>query len=339
MHQVFEALIDEEGHVTLREPPRFISTRRALVIVLNETIMLPSPAPVSTQVDRRAGIAPQARYRLGHCLGRGGMGETYLGEDTQTGQSVCIKRLHRHVPSHMIEHELRSLSRIMSPYVVRYLDRYESDGALHVVMEYIDGETLGDRLQRGFSPDETVWLGLALMRGLQAFHELQVIHCDLKPLNVLLEESTTILRRRYPWIPKIIDFGIAVLDRYDADSQLTAEGRIAGTPVYMAPEQVNGLELTPACDVYAVGLILWEALCGRRAFTGTSTAIMWEKRDQAEGLALEGAPPVPPALSELILRCTHPDPARRPTAAEAVACLETLEEMIIGRSTPDSASC
>jgi serine/threonine-protein kinase len=190
-------------------------------------------------------------------------------------------------------------------------------------MEYVDGPTLVDRLAVGLQSPEIGWLGLALMRGLQAFHQLDVIHCDLKPQNILIQQDTLVSPGEPGWTPKIIDFGLAVLDRHDAEGVFTAEGRIAGTPAYMAPEQVGGLLLSPACDVYAVGLIVHEALTGHRAFTGDAHSIMKAKMTQTDGLRVDRLPcDFPPAIAELVERCTHPDPGRRPTAPESVDWLE-----------------
>lgn len=322
MHQVLEALIDETGRVFLAEPTRFAGIRRALVIVLADA---PAAAP-----DRTRTYTPEqpaegaARYRIDRPLGEGGMGQAFVGSDLRTGRAVCVKRLRFGVRDTIIAQEWQSLARVDSPYVVRFLDRYEYDNHLYVVMELVDGPTLAERFRQGLpSGDEVVWLGLALMRGLQAFHQFDVIHCDLKPANVLLQENAGGPPGEPKWTPRVIDFGLAVLDQHDADGALSAIGRVAGTPAYMAPEQVTGLMLSPACDVYAVGLILWEALSGRRAFTGDTHSIMSAKTAQSAGLSVENPrPDFPRDVLELVERCTHPQPSRRPSAAEAVSLLE-----------------
>jgi serine/threonine-protein kinase len=319
MHQVLEALIDENGRVFLAEPARFAGSRRALVIVLDEGT---APAATRTYVPREQGEGA-SRYRIDRPLGVGGMGQAFVGTDITTNRTVCIKRLRPGVRGEHIVQEWRSLSRVDSRYVVRFLDRYEHNGSLHLVMEFIDGPTLADKLRPGLPPAEIVWLGLALMRGVQAFHQLDVIHCDLKPENILIQDETLVREGEPGWTPKIIDFGLAVLDRHDADGRLTAEGRAAGTPAYMAPEQASGWVLSPACDVYAVGLILWEAFTGRRAFAGDTYSIMAAKAAQTAGLRFaDGSAGVPPVVSELVERCTHPHPGHRPTAAVAIELLE-----------------
>lgn len=263
--------------------------------------------------------ATAGRYRLVRPLGRGGMGETFLAVDQRTGRQVCVKRmLCGHKPQ-LLAHEWKSLARAASPYVVRYLDQAEVDGLVFLVMEYIDGATLAERWTTGEGgAADLVWLGMCLFSGLADVHRHGVIHCDLKPQNILIEHRTFYDGGDPGWIPKIADFGLAVLDRRDVDGRATAEGRIAGTPAYMAPEQARGWMLSPACDVYAAGLILWECGSGRRAFDGDVHTIMLEKLARTEPFRLEpGRFTAPPALLEMIERCTHPTPASRPTAHEA----------------------
>jgi serine/threonine protein kinase len=321
MHQVIEAVIDETGRVFLTEPVRFPEKRRALVIVLDDTAAV-DPFRTNSVPSTKASEGG-FRYRIDRPLGAGGMGLTYLGTDLQTGQTVCIKQLRPDLGSALILQEWKSLSRVDSRFVVRFLDRYDLGGTVHIVMEYVDGSALAERLRTGLPSGECAWLGWCLMQALRAFHELDVIHCDLKPQNVLIQDLTLVSQGEPGWVPKVIDFGLAVLDQHDADGCATAWGRVAGTPAYMAPEQINGLMLSPACDVYAVGLILWEALCGRRAFTGDSFSIMEAKVAQKDGLRIESAVVgAPTGIIDLVERCTHPHPARRPTAAEAVKRLE-----------------
>ena len=194
-------------------------------------------------------------------------------------------------------------------------------------MEYVDGPSLAKKMRSGLTGHECAWLALSLMRGAQAFHQLDIIHCDLKPQNVLIEKVDWETPSDPDWVPRIIDFGLAVLDRKDADGCETAVGRVAGTPAYMAPEQVNGWMLSPACDVYAIGLILWEAVSGRAAFSGDTYTIMAAKASQTAGLRPEagletGQVRVPSGVADLVERCTHPHPAHRPTAAAAIEELE-----------------
>ncbi len=317
MHHTLEAIVDETGRVTLAEPvPPLTGSRRALLIILDN-----EPATLSTVAS--GGRGAESQYRIDRALGSGGMGEAFVGTNLATGGAVCIKRLRPGVRDEVLTQEWRSLSRVDSRYVVRYLDRYVSGDLLHLVMEFVAGPTLADLLKAGLHSGEIGWLGLSLMRGVLALHQADVIHCDLKPQNVLIDQKGPAQPGEPGWVPKIIDFGLAILDRHDAEGVQTRQGGVAGTPAYMAPEQVTARMLSPACDVYAVGVILYEALTGSRAFTGEPLSIMFDKARQTDGLRVESLPPgVPAAVAGLVLRCTRPDPEVRPTADEAVEFLE-----------------
>lgn len=315
MHKVIEAMIDETGRVLLSEPFHSEQRQRALVIVLDDDTIANSANPNNAV----------SRYELGTQLGAGGMGEAFVGKDRQSGQKVCIKRLRPGLGYHLLDQEWRSLARVESKYVVRYLDQFRQNESLHIVMEYIDGPTLSKRIWPGLTGPEIVWLGLTLMQGVSAFHEANIIHCDLKPENILICDETMISANEPSWIPKIIDFGLAVLDRRDADGVETGAGRVAGTPAYMAPEQVNGWMLSAACDVYAVGVILYEALSGRRAFEGDTYSILRSKLQLETGLQLDRLPPgLPLDIADLVERCTNPNPTERPTSLEASHLLSSF---------------
>ncbi|HEY1066184.1 MAG TPA: serine/threonine-protein kinase [Pirellulales bacterium] len=311
-HQVFEATVDEHGRVALNHPARFTGVRRALVVVLAE--------PGETRPgDAESAASP---YRFERPLGSGGMGETFVATQLSTGLIVCVKRLRLGVSDAVIEQEMQSLQRVVSPYVARYLDAYRQHGTLHLVTQYVAGPTLAQRLVGGLTAREIVRLGAMLMRGLEAIHAQRVIHCDLKPQNVVTDFETIIGPQSIGWIARIIDFGLAVLDEYDSAGRHTGQGRLAGTPAYMSPEQILGATLSPACDVYAAGLILWESIAGRYAFSGNIREIMAAKAEQKTGLRIDPLPGLPPAVLEAIERCTDPDPTRRPTASEAAPLFE-----------------
>jgi serine/threonine protein kinase len=314
MHRVIEAIVDDTGAVRLTEPIAPVTSRRALVILLPET-------PAETERGSATYDARPAgqRYRIERALGEGGMGETFLATDVQSGKPVCVKRLRRGIPSAILTQEWRTLTRVISSYVVRYLDCYDIDGRTHVVMEYVEGETLARWLRQRRQSRECAWLGLSLLRGMRDFHEHAVIHCDLKPQNVIIQDGAH-SAYGFSWAPKIIDFGLAILDERDADGRATAFGRNAGTPGYMAPEQIRGEMLSPACDIFAVGVILMEALSGARVAARGS-----------EALAVKDATPAGPrdaaldaGIVRLIAACTATEPSKRPSAADAVRYLERL---------------
>ncbi len=322
MHEVIEAVIDETGQIVSTKPLRFSQPRRAFIIILDETND-PASAETLTYVPTPPLSEGVGRYRIDRMLRDGGMSHVFTGTDLQSGQDVCIKHLRSNLHSSLIVQEWHTLARIDSPHVVRFLDRYDHGGTIHLVMEFISGQTLANSLNGGLTLRETAWLGYALMQGIRAIHKLHVIHCDLTPQNVILQTLPT-ESHKCPWIPKIIDFGLAILDSRDADGRLTACGRIAGTPRYMAPEQFDGWMLSPACDIYAFGLILWEAITGRHAFEGDFRALRAAKANQVGGLRLPlDGYNVPSEIGELLERCTDPDPAKRPSSEEAIQQLDS----------------
>src|SRR3954447_20284306 len=197
------------------------------------------------------------RYRIINLLGRGGMGEVYRADDLKLGQQVALKFIPRELlvdPSalRMLLAEVRIGRKVSHPNVCRLYDIAEYDRDHFIAMQFVDGEDLASLLRRiGRLPVEKVIdIARALAAGLAAAHERGVIHRDLKPANVMIDG-----RGR----AHVTDFGLAIVS---GDPQRG----VAGTPAYMAPEQLSAQEVTTASDVYALGLILWEMLTGKRMF-------------------------------------------------------------------------
>jgi serine/threonine-protein kinase len=186
-----------------------------------------------------------------------------------------------------------------------------------LVMEYIDGPTLADYLEANPNTSTSFVISTArtLFETTSYAHERNIIHRDMKPGNILLQKAVVM-------IPRIVDFGLAIIDQYDADDHLTAELHPAGTPAYMSPEQFDGTRLDASCDVYAIGVILFEMATASRAFTGRHwSAIALEKRAQPLRVSAVDHFDTPRSLTDLIERCTQPDPKDRPSAAEALALI------------------
>jgi len=202
------------------------------------------------------------RYRLGERIGHGGMGEVYAAQDLRLDREVALKLLRADLAEQdgmreRVLAEARLAARLTHPNVVAVLDTGEQDGRPFVVMERLSGRTLGDELAGGpMSPDRVRDVGLQVLRALATAHELGIVHRDVKPGNVLDAGVGT-------W--KVADFGIAKW--IHSDETLTGTGELLGSPSYLAPERIEGHEAQPASDLYAVGVLLYEALCGTRPFS------------------------------------------------------------------------
>jgi len=249
------------------------------------------------------------RYRIIGRLGKGGMGEVYRADDLKLGQPVALKFLPEDVdrdPARLtqLHTEVRMARQVSHPNVCRVYDVGEYQGHTFLSMEYVDGEDLSSLLRRvgRFPDDRATELARQICAGLAAAHERGVVHRDLKPANIMLDGNGKI---------RITDFGLA---------GASGESIRAGTPAYMAPEQLGGAEVTPRSDIYALGLVLYEMFTGRRALEGRTVAELIAKREQA-GITQPSAivSSLDPAIDRAIMRCLQPDPAQRPGSALAVA--------------------
>jgi len=259
------------------------------------------------------GAVVAGRYRIYGLLGRGGMGEVYRADDLKLGQSVALKFLPREVEADEARrarflNEVKLARQISHANVCRVYDVEDLEGRHFLSMEYVDGEDLAALLRRiGHLPREkATQIARQLCAGLAAAHEQGVLHRDLKPANVMIDG-----RGR----ARITDFGLAVLSDHAAPAD---DG--AGTPVYMAPEQLAGRPATIKSDLYALGLVLYELFTGRRPFTASSM-------EELARLQQESTPASPsshvdgfdPAVERVILRCLRSEPRDRPASALAVA--------------------
>ena len=206
------------------------------------------------------GTLLDGRYRIIGLLGKGGMGEVYRADDLRLGQPVALKFLPdglRDEPVRLAQfhNEVRTARQVSHPNVCRVYDIGEVDGVPHISMEYVDGENLATSLRRigRFPEDKAAEIARQLCAGLAAAHQRGVIHRDLKPANVMLDGAGRV---------RIMDFGLAAVGRI--------EDVRAGTPAYMAPEQLLGREVTQRSDIFALGLVIYELFTGRRAYTATS---------------------------------------------------------------------
>jgi serine/threonine-protein kinase len=251
----------------------------------------------------------QQRYRVIGLLGRGGMGEVYRADDLRLGQPVALKFLPatlKQDPQRLAQfhNEARTARQVSHPNVCRVYDIGEADGLLFLTMEYVDGEDLSSLLRRiGRLPeDKALEIARQLCAGLAAAHERGVIHRDLKPANVMLDGNGKV---------RVMDFSLA------ATGAVTG---IAGTPAYMAPEQLTGRDVTAKSDIYALGLVLYELFTGKRVFEAKSIPdLVAQHSSGAITSPTEVVKTLDTAIERAILRCLDPDPARRPSSALAVA--------------------
>jgi len=287
---------------------RTILKRARVEDIQTETIQAP-PTDLQHPIWAR-------RYRILRPLGEGGMGKTVLAECISDSRLVCLKFLHNASDRRAGEQECRALMRLRHPSIVGLLDFSLEDSPPWLAMEYAAGLPLYRYLKdRGaLPPRDTAQILHPILSALEHAHGMSVMHRDLKPPNIMIEPDHS-----RPTV-RVLDFGIAIVDRFDHEGRLTAQGAdITGTLRYMAPEQFTGTMLTPACDIYAAGLIGWEMVMGKSPFRGTTAAqMLYEKVSGPCGLDLEALPDaVPMPLRQLIESCTRRDPGSRPTASEA----------------------
>lgn len=251
------------------------------------------------------------RYELGGSLGAGGMGRVVTARDRVLDRTVAVKL----VPVEQARSadpaltarfvaEARTAARFTHRHVVTVYDAGESDGYLYIVTEFVDGTTLAHRLaERGaLGVDESVRVGEQLLSALGAAHQAGIVHRDVKPSNVLLDANGNV---------KLADFGIAKrLD--DLEAALTAAGEFVGTPRYVAPEQAAGQRATPATDLYAVGVVMYEMLSGEAPFHAeTPIATLLAHRDAPVPDVRQTRPEVPAALAAAITTAMAKQPADR----------------------------
>jgi len=252
------------------------------------------------------GTTVAGRYRIVGLLGRGGMGEVYRADDLKLGQQVALKFL----PSRMVaddEHvrllfdEVRMARKVSHPNVCRVFDVAETEGQHYVSMEYVDGEDLASLLRRiGRLPeDKAVEIARQLCAALAAAHDEGVLHRDLKPANIMLDGRGRV---------KLTDFGLAAV----------AEVR-AGTPIYMAPEQLAGTEVSVKSDLYSLGLVLHELFTGKRVFEADDFNELSRLHESGMTTSLTSTGQLDLSVDRVIHRCLEKDPAKRPASALAVA--------------------
>jgi len=276
-----------------------------------EQIKTPRPSLASAGTLLRPGSLFANRYDIKEVLGTGGMGVVYRAFDRELQEAVAIKTLRPEslagdgVALERFKQEIRLARKIAHRNVVRTYDLGEVNGTYYLTMEYVEGTSLKQLIgSRGQLPvPVTLTIGKQLCRALEVAHEQGIIHRDIKPQNIVVEPSGFL---------KVMDFGIARLATRATDQGLTQEGMSIGTPEYMSPEQLSGMELDPRSDLYSAGVVLFECLTGRVPFEADTMYALIAKQ-------LEEAPPdprrlnadVPESLAGVIQRAMSKEPADR----------------------------
>ncbi len=278
--------------------------------------------PVGVPRDLEAGQTFASRYRIEGLLGRGGMGVVYRATDTQLDEVVAIKTLPASAMNtspedvERFKREIRLARKITHRNVLRTFDYGEAEGFYFISMEFVKGYALGDMLEENGELAPRVALGVTrqICRGLEAAHEQGIIHRDIKPGNVLIDHKGEV---------KLMDFGIARMQEAEA---MTQQGMIVGTPHYMSPEQVQGKTLDPRSDVYSMGVMIYEMLCGTRPFNSSSlTGVLTAHITEAPKPPIALRPEIGAELNAIVMRCLEkPVEKRYASAGELLEALDTL---------------
>ncbi|WP_327232970.1 serine/threonine protein kinase [Streptomyces sp. NBC_01317] len=271
------------------------------------------------------------RYRTSDQLGRGGMGEVWRARDEVLGRPVAVKLLRQRdadaAALARFELEGRTAARLSHPNVVTVYDSGTEADRGYLVMELVEGHSLAEELRvNGPTPPTTAArIGSQVAAGLAAAHHEGVVHRDVKPANLLLAPDGTV---------KIGDFGIARFADHST-TELTMNGQVIGTSAYLAPERALGRPAGPAADMYGLGCVLYELLTARPPFRADTPAVMVYRHVEAiPDPPSHRGPELPGELDEFVLRLLTKDPARRPTAEEAISFLSAPEDWIpVGRRT------
>jgi len=247
------------------------------------------------------------RYRVMRRVGKGGFGAVILVEDTVVGEEIILKFLNREIAAdgNMIErfkHELRYARRITHENVIRIHDFLTLKKSYAISMEYFPSHTLSDELKQGpISLKRGLKLVWDICRGLSAAHQVGVVHRDIKPPNILINDSGLV---------KVVDFGLAALSH--ADARLTRTGVLLGTPTYMAPEQVRARTIDARTDIYSLGVIMYEICTGRPPYVADDPmAILFQHVEGNPTPPRQLKPGILPAVEDIILQAMCVDPAKR----------------------------
>lgn len=270
------------------------------------------------------------RYELEELIGGGGMADVYKARDCLLNRPVAVKILHEEFKQDKefvdkFQREAQAAARLSHPNIVNIYDVGVADGDHYIVMEYVPGRTLKDRIrQEGhLSVSESLRVAREIAEALAHAHANNLVHCDIKPHNILMMADGH---------AKVADFGIA---RAVTESTMTYSGNVIGSVHYFSPEQAKGTMITPKSDVYSLGVVLYEMLTGKLPFTGDNPVSIAVKHLQEEPVPVRQIDPViPPVVEAIVSKAMSKDPAMRPTSAELVQDISQAERMLMAGSQP-----
>ncbi|MGH2790945.1 MAG: protein kinase domain-containing protein [Actinomycetota bacterium] len=264
------------------------------------------------------------RYVLIERIAAGGMGSVHKATDERLGRTVAVKLLRDELAGdprfvERFRREARAVAALSHPNIAGVFDYGEDDNHYFIVMEYIDGKDLAQRMrtESPFSPERAARVAAGTLDALQHAHSAGVVHRDIKPANIIVTTRVAGSDGTQNEMVKVTDFGIA---RAVGDSTLTATGSVLGTANYLSPEQASGGTVGPAADQYSTGIVLYEMLVGTVPFTGDSPVAI-AMRHMSDDLAAPSTlnPDVPPALDAVVIRATAKEPAGRFPDAQTMA--------------------
>ncbi|HEU4980415.1 MAG TPA: serine/threonine-protein kinase [Solirubrobacterales bacterium] len=272
------------------------------------------------------------RFVIAERIGSGGFGTVYRAWDERLQRPVAIKVIDREHGAPRVTREAQAVARLTHRNIATLYELATDGERAYLVSELIEGETLRALGRRGELSDRLVArVGADAAAALAHAHRAGVVHRDVKPENILVREGA---RQRDPFSSgeaKLVDFGIA---RIAGERTLTATGAVVGTLAYMAPEQADGLRPGPSADVYSLALTLYECLCGEHPLIREGPAATARAIGEPIVPLAAVRPELPPALSETIDECLHPDPDARPLASEFEAVLEAHADALGGEPLP-----
>jgi beta-lactam-binding protein with PASTA domain/predicted Ser/Thr protein kinase len=274
------------------------------------------------------GSIVDSRYRVLRRIGGGGMADVWLAEDSHLQRQVALKVLHRRYlqdPEFVarFQREAEHAAGLQHPNIVSVFDRGQDGDVNYIAMQYVQGPTLKELIDRGLTSDQAVALVRQVLEGARFAHRNGIVHRDLKPQNVIVDEEGKAV---------VTDFGIARA----GVSEITQTGSVMGTPHYLSPEQAQGFDVTPVSDLYSIGVILYEALTRRVPFEGESAvAVAMKQVSQVPQRPSSINPQISPALDGVVMRALEKEPGQRFQSADAfIAALDAaIKDPGVGQGT------